>query len=137
MASPNNLGDILATDDEVPALKPRSKAAQEAAAQAAAEAAQTAAAPAVAAAKVKPVDRIIRIVLEENDNIPPTGQFISVNGRTFILRPGEEADVPMAVVSVLDNAVQDVPQIDPGTKQVIGYRKRLRFPYRVIQAQAA
>jgi hypothetical protein len=87
--------------------------------------------------KVKPVDKIIRIVLEENDNIPPTGQFISVQGRTFILRPGEEADVPMAVVSVLDNAVQDVPTIDPGTKQVTGYRKRHRFPYRIVQGQAA
>lgn len=104
----NNLGDKLATDDgAVPELASRVK------------------------------ERMVRIVLEENDNIPPTGQFISVNGRTWMLRPGEEVDVPMAVVNVLDNAVQDVPQIDPATKQVVGYRKRLRFPYQLKHAQAA
>lgn len=128
-----NLGDLLATDDEVPMLKPRSKAAQEAAAQAA----PTAEDPLAQAVKVKAPEKIVRIVLEENDNIPPTGQFISVNGRTWMLRPGEEVEVPVAVVNVLNDAVQDVPTIDPGTKQVTGYRKRHRFPYRIIQAQAA
>ncbi len=135
MPRPKNLGDLLATDDEVPVLKPRSKAAQEAAAQAA----PTADDPLAHAvnAKAKAPEKFVRIVLEENDNIPPTGQFISVNGRTWMLRPGEEVDVPVAVVNVLNDAVQDVPTIDPGTKQVTGYRKRHRFPYRIIQAQAA
>jgi hypothetical protein len=111
-----NLGELLATDEDVPALKPRSKAAQAAAANG---------------------EKIVRIVLEENENIPPTGQFIAVNGRTFMLRPGDEADVPECVLGVLNDAIQDVPQIDPFSKQVIGYRKKLRFPYRIVQPQAA
>jgi hypothetical protein len=78
-------------------------------------------------------------VLEENENIPPTGQFFSHNGRTFVLRPGDEADVPECILGVLNDAVQSVPQIDQFTKQVIGYRNKLRFPYRVVpvHAQAA
>jgi hypothetical protein len=112
-----NIGELLATDDEVPALKPRSKAAAEAVAD-------------------KP-ERMVRIRLEENENIPPTGQFISHNGRTFMLRPGDDVEVPECVLGILNDAVQDVPQIDQFTKQVIGYRKKLRFPYTVVQAQAA
>lgn len=75
----------------------------------------------------------IRIYLEENDNIPPTGQFFSANGRTALLRPGEEADVPMWIVNVLNDAVEQIAQVDPVTRQVVGYRPRLRFPYRVIR----
>jgi len=106
-----NLGELLASDDEVEALKPRSKKAA--------------------------AEETITIVLEENDNIPPTGQFISVNGRTWMLRPGEPAEVPMSLVHVLEQAVQDVPQVDPITKQIIGYRKKLRFPYREVRLAAA
>lgn len=79
----------------------------------------------------------IRIVLEENDNIPPTGQFIQLNGAAFILRPGEEVDVPIGLLSVLDDAVEGVPIRDNNTSQVIGYRKKLRFPYRVVGAVQA
>jgi hypothetical protein len=118
MARNKNLGALLAADDEVPTLKPRSKAAQ---------------VPPTPA----PGERMVRIVLEENDNIPPTGQFISLNGRTWMLRPGEEADVPYGVVNILNDAVQETPQIDQATKQVVGYRKRLRFPYRVVQPETA
>jgi len=107
-----DVGVLLATDEEVQPLKPRAKAALE-------------------------VERKIRIVLEENENIPPTGQFISVNGRTFVLRPGDEADVPECVINVLNDAVQDMPQVDPFTQQVVGYRKKLRFPYRIITAARA
>ena len=107
MAKTKNLGALLAADDEVAELNPKGG------------------------------ERTVRIVLEENDNIPPTGQFIALNGRTWMLRPGEEADVPLGVVNILNDAVQDVPQIDQASKQVIGYRKRLRFPYRVVQPEAA
>lgn len=74
----------------------------------------------------------VRIILEENDTIPPTGQFFGANGRSYILRPGEEAEVPVEVINILDTAVMDTPIVDPTTKQVLGYRKRLRFPYRVL-----
>lgn len=76
--------------------------------------------------------RMIRIQLEENDNIPPTGQFFQHNGNPFMLRAGEEAEVPVELINILNDAVMDVPMVDPTTRQVLGYRKRLRFPYRVI-----
>lgn len=81
-------------------------------------------------------ERRVRILLEENENIPPTGQFIAVNGRTFVLKPGEPAEVPECVLGVLNDAVQASPTLDPSTKQVTGYRDKLRFPYRVLGAVA-
>jgi len=73
----------------------------------------------------------IRIMLEENDNIPPTGQFFGVDGRGYILRPGEESEVPQGIINILDTAVMSTPVTgDGGT--VIGYRDKLRFPYRII-----
>jgi len=32
----------------------------------------------------------------------------------------------------LDHAVMSSPQIDPGTKQVVGYRERMKYPYRIV-----
>jgi hypothetical protein len=77
-------------------------------------------------------EKKVAIVLEENDNIPPTGQFISLNGRTWMLRPGEAVEVPVGLLRVLDDAVQSVPQVDPTTRQIVGYRRKLRFPYRLV-----
>lgn len=73
----------------------------------------------------------IRIILEENDGIPPTGQFFGANGRSYLIRPGEEVDVPMEVISCLDDAVMETPITDMNGN-LEGFRKRLRFPYRVI-----
>jgi hypothetical protein len=114
----DNLNNLI-EDEGVPALKPRSKA------------------------KTAPKgEKMITIHLEENENIPPTGQFIQYGAghtlRSFMLRPGEDVSVPEAILHILDAAVQDVPQIDQTTKQVVGYRKKLRFPYRVVrESQAA
>lgn len=84
-----------------------------------------------APAPVKTAARI-KIVLEEDVGIPPTGLYISANGRPYLLQPGVEASVPPEVVSILNDAVTSVPTIDPQTKRVVGYRSRLRFPYRRI-----
>jgi len=84
------------------------------------------------AATAKPQgERMKRIMLEDNDEIPPGGQFIQVNGRSFLLQPGVEVDVPACVVDVLDHAITSVPVRDRD-QSVIGYRDRLRFPYRLI-----
>lgn len=77
-----------------------------------------------------PTTKRVRIVLEDNAEIPPTGQFFSVNGRAYILRSNEEAEVPVELLSVLNDAVMEVPIVH--NDQVTGYRKRMRFPYRVI-----
>lgn len=48
------------------------------------------------------------------------------------LRPGEEAAVPVELLSLLNDALTDVPVIDPITSQVLGYKKKLRYPYRIM-----
>jgi len=73
----------------------------------------------------------VRIQLEENENIPPTGQFFGAQGRGYILRPGEPADVPQSIINILDTSVESHPVKD-ASDVVIGYRDRLRYPYRVV-----
>ena len=77
----------------------------------------------------------IRIVLDDNDDIPPTGHPVSVNGRLYILKPNEEMDVPVEVAHVLDLAVMSVPVYGENQK-VVGFRDRPRLPYRVIRNPA-
>jgi hypothetical protein len=78
------------------------------------------------------IQKRVRIILEEDAAIPPTGLFISANGRPYLLMAGVEAEVPQEVVSVLNDAVSSVPVIDPQTQRVTGFRNRLRFPYRRV-----
>jgi len=73
----------------------------------------------------------VEIVLEDNDGIPPTGQFFGHNGNGFMLKPGVKAIVPLELIDILNNAIYDAPEVDPTTRQIIGYRPRLRFPYRI------
>lgn len=74
----------------------------------------------------------IRIILEDNENIPPTGLFIGWNGKTYMLKTGVEVDVPMPLIEILNNAVVSVPIVNPDTLQVMGSRNRMRFPYRLV-----
>lgn len=76
----------------------------------------------------------VRIILEDNDAIPPTGLFLAHNGRTFLIRPGEEVNVPAYIVEILDHAVMSIPIVDQESGQVTGYRDRMRYPYRVIRS---
>lgn len=89
-----------------------------------------------ALAVADPIEKRVRIILEENDNIPPTGQFFGVQGKGYVLRPGEEAEVPLSIIGILNTAVMSVPVKDQGDR-VIGYRDRLRFPYRVMSLMPA
>jgi len=84
-----------------------------------------------AAAPVQAAPKRIRILLEENDNIPPTGLFIGVNGRSYLLVPGEEVAVPPEVVEALNDAVEDIPRVD-SSNNVVDYRKKMRFPFRLL-----
>lgn len=91
-------------------------------------------APKIRKAKAVGLPDTTRIMLEENPDIPPTGLFIGLNGRGYILKPGEVADVPNPLISILDNAEQLMPYTDPSTNQIVGYRSRLRFPYRRVNS---
>lgn len=73
----------------------------------------------------------VTIMLEESDDIPPTGLFLGINGRSYMVRPGEEVEVPEEVVHCLNDAVMATPKTDQ-QGNVIDYRNRLRFPYRII-----
>ena len=73
------------------------------------------------------------IVLDDIDEIPPSGQFFGADGVGYLLRPGEEAMVPDSILSILDTCVVSAPIVDRGTLQVIGTRDRLRFPYRIVR----
>jgi hypothetical protein len=79
----------------------------------------------------KPMPRV-KVILEDNDNIPPGGQFIQVDGVSYLLQPNMEANVPVNVLDVLDHAVMSVPVTDEN-RNITGYRDRLRFPYRVVR----
>lgn len=76
-----------------------------------------------------------RILLEENSDIPPTGLFLGYNGNHYMLRPGEWADVPIPLIEILDNAVTKAPVVNPQTKQIDGWRDKLRFPYRAAPGE--
>lgn len=93
-----------------------------------------AAAAAKAAGKVVSGPKLTRIILEENDDIPPTGLFVQHNGRPFVIKPGEPVDVPNEIISILNDAVISTPVKDPTTLQVIGHRDRMKYPYRRVSA---
>lgn len=84
------------------------------------------------APKVGAKDRVW-IILDDNDEIPPGGQFVGVNGVGYKLLPGVEAFVPRAILEVLDNAIKSIPVTDPITQQVVGWKNRKRFPYTIVQ----
>lgn len=74
------------------------------------------------------------IVLEDNDDIPPTGLPVSHNGNAYIIMPGEPVHVPNHILEILDHAVTSGPIVDRHSKRVVGYRDRLQFPYRKVAA---
>lgn len=74
----------------------------------------------------------VRIILENNSAIPKTGQFFGVNGYTAYLKPGFEANVPVALLSVLEDAHEDIAVRNDDTLQIDGWRRQYRFPFRVL-----
>lgn len=78
-------------------------------------------------------EKKVVIIIEENDHTPPGGHFVGVNGVGYQIQVGKEVTVPRSVLEVLDNAKESVPQTDPNTNSVIGFRDRLRVPYRVVK----
>ena len=84
------------------------------------------------AAKPVGMPTTIRVRIEENPAIPPSGLFVGLNGRGYLIRPGEEVNLPVGVVEVLKNAVESAPVLKAGTNQIIGFRPRMRYPFTVV-----
>ena len=87
----------------------------------------------------------VRIQLEDNPNISPSGQFFQVGGsdedgnrflHSYLLKPNVPADVPEDLIEVLNNALGSVPILDE-QQSVVGYRDILRFPYRVLNSASS
>jgi hypothetical protein len=72
-------------------------------------------------------EKRVRIILEENDEIPPTGLYVGVNGKGYLIKAGEEVSVPESVIEVLKNAIKDKPIMESG--RIVRYRKASRFPF--------
>lgn len=81
-----------------------------------------------APAKVKRV----KIILDENDEIPPNGQFFGVNGTGYQIQPGKPVEIPEFLLGVIDTAVTTKPVTDENGR-VVGYREVPRFPYRIVK----
>ena len=116
--STGNLGAPAPAVAPAPAAKPKA-------------AGKSKVAVAAVSGEVIPAAARVKIILEENDNIPPTGLFVGINNKSYLIRAGEEVEVPVEVVEVLNDAVEDVPRTD-GNNNVLDYRKKMRFPYRLI-----
>ena len=74
----------------------------------------------------------VRIILDNGDQIPKNGLMIGHNGTMYLLKPGIPANVPRALLNVLNDAVQGFPVQDPDSLQVVEYQDRMRYPYRVL-----
>lgn len=74
------------------------------------------------------------VILDDNDDIPPTGLFVGHNGTGFLIQTGVPVPVPNHVLQILDDAVMDAPIINPADRKVMGYRPRPRYTYRRVAA---
>lgn len=47
-----------------------------------------------------------RVIIHESSDIPREGQFISLNGYSYLIKPGFEVDIPRPVRLMLDTRIR-------------------------------
>lgn len=73
-----------------------------------------------------------RIVIHPSSDIPKEGIFLSLNGYSFLAKPGEEIDLPRPVRIMLDTRIKTETIQDPETKEK-RTRDIPRFTYTIVK----
>jgi hypothetical protein len=87
------------------------------------------AAPAKADAKPKTVKINIH---KTQGKLGRSDVFVSVNNRDYLIKRGVDVDVPVEVVHVLENAVEDVFEYDEQKKDIVR-REAHAYPFTVVR----
>ena len=76
-----------------------------------------------------------RIIIHENMDIPKEGLFVSLNGYPFLMRPGEEIDIPRPVRQMLDTRIKtETVMQDDGRGNMIEHRRNIpRVTYTLVK----
>ena len=57
-----------------------------------------------------------RVLIHENEKIPRERMFVSLNGYPFLIKPGEEVDIPRPVRLMLDTRIETITKQDENGK---------------------
>ena len=68
-----------------------------------------------------------RILIHEAADIPREGMFISLNGYPYLVKPGEEIDIPRPVRQMLDTRVITLTSHDDNVKEYTKDIKRINY----------
>lgn len=74
----------------------------------------------------------VKIILDNGDHIPRNGLMLGHNGTMYLLKPGVVAEVPEALLNVLNDAIIGHPITDPESQQIVDYQPRMKYPYRLV-----
>lgn len=73
-----------------------------------------------------------RIIINESSDIPKEGQFISLNGFPFLIKPGHAVDLPRPVRLMLDTRIRTEVKQDEATGKE--YKRDIpRITYQLIK----
>lgn len=64
----------------------------------------------------------------------PKRVFVGANGKDCLIERGKDVTVTAAQMSVLDDAVQGIAEVDPEDPDKIVITQRKRFPYTIVRA---
>lgn len=76
------------------------------------------------------------IILDDQEDIPPSGLPLSHNGNAIMIKTGVPVLVPNKYLGILDDAIISRPVLDPVTKQAVEWRSAPKYPYRRVPAPA-